>query len=45
VQEICQGISHAPIGLGRRLNRLFRERRVVALSKKAEPKLRMIFEK
>jgi len=39
MQEIYQEINYAPIGLGRKLNRLFRERRVVTLSKKAEPKL------
>jgi hypothetical protein len=40
MQEIYQRISYAQIKLGRKLNRLFRERRVVVLSKKTEPKLR-----
>jgi hypothetical protein len=39
MQEIYQRISYAPLWLVRKLNGLFRERRVVALSKKEEPKL------
>jgi hypothetical protein len=39
MQEIYQGINYAPVGLGRKLNRLLLERRVVVLSRKEEPRL------